>query len=341
MMNRVLEGRSWKLGVYLSKRNLFRHNIFFSGLFLVFSGFSFGQITTEIDTAHIKIGEPIQYKLTVPFHSGQQIILPQHRDTLSFHIEILDQKTDTVSAGKMKKIIQQLSITSFDAGDFLIRSFPVIINGDTLLSRSFQIKVDDVEIDSSNLSGFPIKPIMEEEYTWKDYWQKYWMYCVAGALVFIALLVVAILFLKDKKRKEEKSRIIKTPYEEAIDALKNIDKKKYLEKGQVYPFYSDLSYALRRYVGRVYNFSSLELLSDDLVDYFRKSTHLEKEEIEKLKEFLYDSDLVKFAKAEPDEEKHLLYRKWVENLIEKIKPLELEDESVQEIRPNEKYRKLR
>src|SRR5690606_10430466 len=205
----------------------------------------------------------------------------------------------------------------------------------------FQIKVDDVEIDSSNLSGFPIKPIMEEEYTWKDYWQKYWMYCVAGALVFIALLVVAILFLKDKKRKEEKSRIIKTPYEEAIDALKNIDKKKYLEKGQIYPFYSELSYTLMRYVGRVYNFSSLELLSDDLVDYFRKSTHLEKEEIEKLKEFLYDSDLVKFAKAEPDEEKHLLYRKWVENLIEKIKPLELEDESVQEIRPNEKYRKLR
>src|SRR5690606_15915734 len=144
------------------------------------------------------------------------------------------------------------SITSFDPGDFLIRSFPVVVNNDTLLSASFQIKVDDVVIDSANLGGFPIKPIMGEEYTWKDYWAKYWVYFVVGILIFIALLVVLILFLRDKKRKDEKSKIVKTPYEEAIESLKNIDKKKYIEKGQIYPFYSDLSYTLRKYVGRVY-----------------------------------------------------------------------------------------
>lgn len=303
--------------------------------------FSFGQIKTEIDTAHIKLGEPIQYTLTVPFNSKDRIQLPQLKDTLSFHIEILDRKTDTILEGEKKKLVQHLSITSFDPGEFLIRSLPVVINDDTLLSHSFQIKVDDVEIDSANLSGFPIKPIMDEEYTWKDYWAKYWMYFVIGAIVFIALLVVAILFLRDKKRKEQKSYSLKTPYEEALESLKNIDKKKYLDKGQIYPFYSELSYTLRRYVGRVYNFSSLELLSDDLIGYFRKTTHLEKNDIEKLKEFLYDSDLVKFAKSEPDEHMHAFYRKWAEDLVEKIKPMELEDETVPEIKPNEKFRKLK
>lgn len=338
MMNQVLyTGCCMSAG--FSKRNLWYGILIV--LFLIFSSISFGQISTEIDTAHIKIGEPIQYKLTVPVHPNDHVTLPQHRDTLSFHIEILDQKTDTISAGNTKKVVQQLSITSFDAGDFLIRSFPVVINGDTLLSRSFQIRVEDVEIDSANLGGFPIKPIMEEKYTWVDYVEKYWIYLAAGALIFIALLIVAILFLRSKKRKEEKSRIVKTPYEEAIGALRNIDKKKYLEKGQVYPFYSELSYTVRRYVGRIYDFSSLELLSDDLIDYFRKTTHLEKEDVEKLKEFLYDSDLVKFAKAEPDEQKHIFYRKWVEDLIEKTKPLELEDDSVEELKPNEKFRKIR
>lgn len=338
MMNQVLyTGCCMSAG--FSKRNLWYGILIV--LFLIFSSISFGQISTEIDTAHIKIGEPIQYKLTVPVHPNDHVTLPQHRDTLSFHIEILDQKTDTISAGNTKKVVQQLSITSFDAGDFLIRSFPVVINGDTLLSRSFQIRVEDVEIDSANLGGFPIKPIMEEKYTWVDYVEKYWIYLAAGALIFIALLIVAILFLRSKNRKEEKSRIVKTPYEEAIGALRNIDKKKYLEKGQVYPFYSELSYTVRRYVGRIYDFSSLELLSDDLIDYFRKTTHLEKEDVEKLKEFLYDSDLVKFAKAEPDEQKHIFYRKWVEDLIEKTKPLELEDDSVEELKPNEKFRKIR
>lgn len=301
---------------------------------------SFGQINTKIDTARIKIGEPIQYTLTVPFNSKDKIQLPKLEDTLSFHIEILDQKIDTVLEGEKKRLVHHLSITSFDPGDFLIRSLPVIVNGDTLLSASFQIKVDDVVIDSANLGGFPIKPIMDEEYTWKDYWNKYWLYFVGGALIFFALLAVLILFLRDKKRKDEKSYIVKTPYEEAIESLKNIDKKKYLEKGQIYPFYSELSFTLRRYVGRVYNFSSLELLSDDLVEYFRKTTHLEKNDLDKLKEFLYDSDLVKFAKSEPDEHTHALYRKWTEDLIEKIKPLELEDNTVPEIKPDEKFRKL-
>lgn len=337
----MMDAGRWMLDVFHYERSKKRLFCLLPFVFCLFSIFSFGQINTKIDTARIKIGEPIQYTLTVPINSKDKIQLPQFQDTLSFHIEILDQKVDTILDGEKQKLVQHLSITSFDAGEFLIRSFPVIVNNDTLLSASFQIQVDDVVIDSANLGGFSIKPIMNEKYIWKDYWNKYWPYFVGGALIFIALLVVLILFLRGKKRKDEKSRIIKTPYEEAIESLQNIDKKKYLEKGQIYPFYSELSFILRRYVGRVYNFSSLELLSDDLVDYFRKTTHLDKEDLDKLKQFLYDSDLVKFAKSEPDEQTHALYRKWTEDLIEKIKPMSLEDETVEEIKPNEKLRKLK
>jgi len=335
---------SWVLKVgYWGLSDRSRRSVFcslFSVLCFLFPVFSFGQIETQIDTTHIKIGEPVHYTLTVPFGAEDKIKLPELKDTLTFHLEILDQKIDTVLEGEKKKLVQRLSLTSYDPGNFLVRSLPVVINSDTILSKSFQIKVDEVKIDSANLQGFPIKPIMQEEYNWKDYWNKYWIYLVIGGVVFLALLIVAILFLREKKNKGEKTFLVKTPYEEAIDALKNIDKKKYLEKGQLYPFYSELSFLLRRYVGRVYHFSSLELLSDDLVDYFQKSTHLQKEDIEKLKEFLYDSDLVKFAKAVPDEEKHELYKKWAKGLVERIKPMELEDESVRELKPNEKYRKI-
>src|SRR5690606_5642836 len=276
-----------------------------------------GQIETKIDTAHIKIGEPIQYSLTVPVLAGQKVELPHIQDTLSFHVEILNQKIDTIFEGERKKIIQHLTLTSFDPGEFLIRSLPVVIDNDTLLSGSFQISVDEVKIDSANLSGFPIKPIMEEEYTWKDYWDTYWIYFAVGALVFIILLIIAILFLRDKKRKEILSQTPKTPYEEAKGALKALDKKSYLTKEQINPYYSELSFLLRRYLGRVFHFSSLELLSDDLIEYFNKTTHLDKKEIENLRQFLYDSDLAKFAKSVPEEEKHEFYRKWVEDLIEK------------------------
>lgn len=323
------------------RMNLRREKKFLSLIFILVSMISFGQIQTKIDTTHIKIGEPIHYSLEIPIHSQDKIELPQLKDTLTFHLEILDQKIDTILEGEQKKLIQRLSITSYDPGDFLVRSLPVVINSDTILTASFQIKVDEVKIDSANLAGYPIKPIMEEEYTWKDYWDKYWIYVIVAIAVFVILLIVAILFLRDKKRRDSTGKIIKTPYEEALEALKNIDKKKYLEKGQVYPFYSELSFLLRRYLGRVYHFSSLELLSDDLVDYFKKSTHLQENDVKRLKEFLYDSDLVKYAKAIPDQEKHAFYRKWVEDLIERTKPMELEDETVQELKPNERYRKIK
>lgn len=335
----------WMLKIALllnrDKRNgqpmVFRLLTFF---FLLVSGSGIGQIKTEIDRTQIKIGEPIHYKLTVLANSKDKIILPTVKDTLSFHVEVLEQKIDTVLNGEKKEFVQRLTLTSFDPGEFLIRSLPIVINLDTLLSNSFQIQVEDVEIDSANLQGFPIKPIMEEEYTWKDYWNQYWIYIVAGILVLLALLLIAILFLRDKKRKDQKSYVVKTPYEEAKDALKNLDKKKYLEKGQINPYYSELSYLLRKYLGRVYHFSSLELLSDDLVEHFKQTKELDETDTQKLKEFLFDSDLVKFAKAVPEEHLHAYYRKWVEDLVEKIKPIELEDDSVVEIQPHEKVRKI-
>jgi len=334
-MSRMREVGSWKLEVGS------RFTFLVSCVLCLVSISTFAQIDTKIDTAKIKIGEPIQYHFSIPFNKNDKITLPELKDTLSYHIEILEQKTDTLIKGEQKNIVQYLTLSCYDPGDFLIRSLPIVVNSDTLLTKSFQIQVIDVEIDSANLTGFPIKPIMEEEYTWVDYWDKYWVYLLIGALVFLILLIVAILFLRSKKGNRGKSKKVLTPYEEAINGLKSIDKKKYLEKGQIYPFYSEMSYLIRNYLGRIYHFSSLELLSDDLVGYFNRTTHLEKDEIEKLKQFLFDSDLVKFAKAVLEEEKHEFYRKWAEELIEKTKPLELEDETVQEILPNEKYRKIK
>lgn len=302
-------------------RNKFSLSFF---LILFCAHFSLAQLDTKIDRDHIKIGEEIHYSLSVPISSSTNLKLPQLKDTLSFHIEILDQKVDTIFENEQKLIVQKLTLTSYDAGEFLIRSLPVIIDSDTLLSHSFQIKVDDVEIDSANLQGFTIKPIMEEEFTWKDYWNQYRNY-ILGGILLIVLFLVLWMFLK---RKKESRKIIplKSPKEEAKDALKKLDKKKYLEKSAVNPYYSELSYIIRRYLGRVYEFSSLELLSDDLVEHIKKHTPLEKEEVEKLKQFLFDSDLVKFAKSIPEENKHVFYRKWADELIEKAKPIVIETE---------------
>src|SRR5690606_20164124 len=83
---------------------------------------SFGQIESKIDTAHIKIGEPIQYSLTVPVLAGQKVELPHMQAALSFHVEMLNQQIDTIGEGERKNIIHQLTLTSCDPGEVLVRS---------------------------------------------------------------------------------------------------------------------------------------------------------------------------------------------------------------------------
>lgn len=282
------------------------------------------QVDTRIDTAHITIGEPIRYTLSVSLKNKPKVILPPVSDTLSSHVEVLSHKTDTLTEADDPKLVRELILTAYDPGDYLIRSLPVVINQDTLLSHSFQIRVDPVKIDSANLGGFPIKPIMDESYTWKDYLRKY---LVEGLIILLMLLVLASVWwwMKNRERKKVEKQKLKSPYEEAIDALKELDNRKYISKGQVKPYYSDLSHLLRRYLGRVFNFSSMELLSDDLVEHFRNSDQLSAADTDRLKEFLFDSDLVKYAKAVPEADRHELYRKWAEALIERTKPAETEE----------------
>lgn len=303
--------------------------------FVLLPLFSIAQIDTKIDTAHIKIGEPIQYTLSVQLKDKSQLRMPVIGDTLSKHIEILDRKLDTLSDGNGKKIVQHLTLTAYDPGEYLIRSLPVLIDKDTLLSHSFQIQVDDVKIDSANLGGFPIKPIMEESYSWKDYLRKYRFELIMLLLLIVAGAAVWWWRKQMKNKNENKIQPVKTPYEEAMDALMNLDQKKYISKNQVKPYYSDLSFLLRRYLGRRFNFSSLELLSDDLVNHFRNSDELSTTEIENLKQFLFDSDLVKYAKATPNEDRHDFYRKWAEQLIEKTKPVEIPEDDENNLK-NEK-----
>lgn len=302
--------------------------------FVLFPLFATAQIDTKIDTTHIKIGEPIQYTLSVQLKDDAQITMPNIGDTLSKHIEIIDRRFDTINDGNKKKLIQKLTVTSYDPGEFLIRSLPVIVGKDTLLSHSFQIQVDDVKIDSANLVGFPIKPIMDESYTWKDYLKKYGLQI--GLLLLLILAGVAIWWWRRHLKQKEINQkfIIKTPYQEAMDALVRLDRQKYLHKNQIKNYYSDLSFLLRRYLGRRFNFSSLELLSDDLVSYFKESNDLSTNEIENLKQFLFDSDLVKYAKAVPGEDRHDFYRQWAEQLIEKTKPVEIPEEDELTPKPN-------
>ncbi|MFV0145986.1 BatD family protein [Empedobacter falsenii] len=285
--------------------------------------FSFAQeIMPKLDRTTIKVGESIQYELKIDFKKGDKIVFPTISDSLNYHIEVLDQKIDTVKTEGKSEIVQQLELTGFEAGKFTIPSFIIQKNDKDLTTKQLEIEIQDVEVDTTKNAIFPIKPVMEEEYSIRDYWNKYWLYGIIAFILFIIAAVLLILYIRAKS-KLSGDKLYKTPYDEAKASLKALDAKKYLKRGEQKEYYTQLSFIVRRYLGRVYNFSALEILSDDLVKYIATKQDVLPDDVQKFKQFLFDADLVKFAKQEFDDSTNNMHRNWVDEFVERIKPIEI------------------
>lgn len=285
--------------------------------------FSFAQeIMPKLDRTTIKVGEPIQYEIKIDFKKGDKIVFPTISDSLNYHIEVLDQKIDTVKTEGKSEIVQQLELTGFEAGKFTIPSFIIQKNDKDLTTKQLEIEIQDVEVDTTKNTIFPIKPVMEEEYSVRDYWNKYWLYGIIAFILFIIAAVLLILYIRAKS-KLSGDKLYKTPYDEAKASLKALDAKKYLKRGEQKEYYTQLSFIVRRYLGRVYNFSALEILSDDLVKYIATKQDVLPDDVQKFKQFLFDADLVKFAKQEFDDSTNNMHRNWVDEFVERIKPIEI------------------
>ena len=202
---------------------------------LIFISFFFVQflfaqeIVPKLDRSSIKIGEPINYEVKVELTDGDKIIFPTISDTLTYHIEVLGQKLDTIKKDGKAEIIQQLQLTGFDAGKFNIPSLTILKNGKKLLTKQIEIEIQDIAVDTTQNAIFPIKPVMEEEYSMRDYWNKYWLYGIVALLLFIIAIVLIVLYIRGKSS-NLKGKKYATPYDEAKASLKALDAKKYLKE---------------------------------------------------------------------------------------------------------------
>lgn len=300
------------------------------------------QIQTELNPNIILIGDTASLKITVTYDARQKVILPQIGDSLNSFLEVSNVKIDSMKVGNNANYIQTITLTSFDIGDFLVNSLPVVIEGDTLLTSSKRLEVRDLEVDADLDKMYPIKPIIPQEITWWEKNKKYLAYWVVGILLAIIIIVLIWLYLKAAKKNKYVSKPLLPPYEEALENLKKLDKENYLSKQNYNQFYTDLSFIIRRYFSRRFDFPAMALLSGDLPAYMKNKELLTESEAEQLSAFLKDSDLAKFGRTIPAEEKHTYYRNWIEEIIQKTRPILEEDipQHMQDEVEQEKLRKL-
>ncbi len=168
---------------------------------------------------------------------------------------------------------------------------------------------------------FSIKEALKE-FNSKNGW---WFYTV------LLILIGLFIFYRLRNRKKEKLKPILNEVvrplslkEKTILAIQNLEKKQLWKQGLLKEHYVELSFILREYLSKRYALSLIEKTS-----YESKLLLTQKGipvlTIDEIGEILNQSDMVKFAKSEPEEITVIRLSSTAKQIVEQTSLLELED----------------
>ncbi|APD06664.1 hypothetical protein UJ101_01138 [Flavobacteriaceae bacterium UJ101] len=290
------------------------------------------QIEPTIHSDEQKVAEPFTITYEVSNNSSWTLPTLKKRDIIQKNLEIVNVKLDTLS----EKIQLNLQLIAFDSGIYTIPSYRFKKGSQEIRSFEKDIHVSRVKVNTLQKPIYDIKPIKEISLTFNDYFNKY-RWILIGILIALIIAILSFLiywFIKSKPfAKKEEPEI--PPGEEALSALSNL-KEQQIWKEDAKVHYSKLTDVLRHYFERKLHFDAPESTSDEILSEIQPQ--LEEIEYKKLRNLLYEADLVKFAKSSPEESKHLLYLddsvQLVQSLEEKIVE-ETEEEEEEALAPIE------
>lgn len=128
-----------------------------------------------------------------------------------------------------------------------------------------------------------------------------WLWIVLGVVAILALIIwLGYQFLKrpGSFNPEEPLKIV-SAWEKAYARLENLRIKNLIERGDLKPFYSELSDIIRRYLEERFSIRAPEMTTEEFLYSLRDSTVLNDLQKQTLEGFMFTSDMVKFAKHQP------------------------------------------
>jgi hypothetical protein len=263
------------------------------------------KIHISTDTINYLIGDHIHLLLELELNDSLVPDWPDFEKLLGNQTQLLKISGPIISEKeKLKNYLIDLTITSYDSGNYCIPPIPVILkkhsggNIDTIRSDSICFNIMNMTVDMNG----DIVDIMgpeEDIISWKDYL----VYIIAGFII-IVLLVTGLVWLIKRNRRKEPQILMpenRNPKEEAIAALLSLRDAELWKDGLIKEHYVELSTILRIYISQVFNIKALEATTSETESMLQSHKADFPEQIDILIKLFETADLVKFAKYYPDE----------------------------------------
>ncbi len=295
------------------------------------------KVNAEVDTLSIKIGEQIQYKITVEADSTDVVHFPEGQ-TFSPLETVEAIMADTLRNNDRVTLERIYALTQFDSGAYTIPPQLVTINEQQIFTDSFRVKVADVAVDTTKQKMFDIKPLIQVERSTANIW-KTLLWILLG-LAVVAALLYWFVFRKKPLSEAEKEALL-PPYNRALLELKKLENSRYLIQDEYKQYYSELTQIVRMYLEEDVHLSAMESTTSELItklEMLRDAGELKLEDdtIHQFQKILQTADLVKFAKSKPATSVAEQDRKIVELLVTKTHEA-LPEPTEEDLMLNEEY----
>jgi hypothetical protein len=188
----------------------------------------------------------------------------------------------------------------------MIKKFMIIVEVMLILSASRNARAEDLR------DVLPPVYLPQGHYFW--------------IVVLIILLLAAVMFVflsQRKKAAREVSAVRKHPWEIALERLAQLEKEKLHQQDGMDRFYVALSDIIRRYFEDQLLLRAPEMTTEEFLESLKVSSKLTVQHKDTVKEFLLQSDMVKFARHTPGVPEAEAGLKLARKLIEDTKTEEM------------------
>ncbi len=247
----------------------------------------------------ITLGDPIDVALIIYHKKKDSVSFPQ--EPSSFLPFILQDMTVKKSRGRENvfKTMIVYTFTIFDTGTFTLPPLETTVGEETIKTEPLEISV--LSVLPKNGEQPALKDIVGP---YRPKIRPLMILIILSSIIGAAALVFFVLKIITSRKSEIVQEIEipegVDPYEFSITELNRLKKAFSIRESGTGSTYTKLSFVLRFFIGAVYHFNAPQMTTGEIRRHLR-TLDQHPIPIPELVEILKRSDLVKFAKEQPDE----------------------------------------
>ena len=278
------------------------------------------EVKVATSTKNIKIGEQIEYKISVQAPADAAVVFPEGQTFGALEM-VKTNPTDTLKEAGKFRLEKAYYLTQFDEGKYTIPQQKIQISHKDFYTDSLLVEVHNVAVDTLKQPLYDAKPIAEVTSPSSSH---LWLWIVGIVALLLTAAALYFFVFRKKKLSAEEERKKLPPFERAIQDLKDLQNSKYLIESQHKAYYTRLTDIVKEYLEDEVHILAKESTTDELLAKVTAlqqtgKLHLSEETINNLKRVLQNADLVKFAKSKPSDNNAEYDRETIERVVIKTK----------------------